>query len=94
MSFRNETMEFHQERIRVLKLDIEHLQRVIESHMKVANDHTQDPAERAYCELSAARTSKHVHQKQRLLEEFQRGAVNFSITSQVTHQPAVGANNE
>ena len=85
MSFRNETMAFHQERIRVLQLDIEHLERVVVAHTATASDGANSTMERAYARTSARRSQTALEKKRALLEEFQRGAVNFSIISEEAH---------
>jgi tellurite resistance protein len=82
MSFRQETINFHQHRIKELQVNITHLEGVVRAHALVAVDESQGSAEQAYAKLSAARSQKALDQMRVLLGEFQRGAVNFSIMSE------------
>jgi len=81
MSFRQETINFHQQRIKELQVNIAHLEGVVRAHTAVAEDDSQGEAEQAYARMSAARSDKALSQMRSLLDEFQRGAVNFSIIS-------------
>ena len=74
MSYQAELDAWHTERIRVLTLDIEHLQRVVEAHTKVAEDDSQMEAERNYARLSAARSQKALDQKRELLAQYKEAA--------------------
>lgn len=92
MSFRQETINFHQHRIKELQVNIAHLEGVVRAHKLVAEDDSQGEAERAYSRLSAARSDKALSQMRSLLDEFQRGAVSFSILSEEV--PAGGTDRE
>jgi hypothetical protein len=82
MGFRDETLKFHQQRMKELQVNITHLEGVVIAHNKVADEPGIGPEERAYARTSALRSQRALDQMKLLLNEFQRGAINFSILTE------------